>query len=329
MVFECLSSIDCECGMMDGFTENSIRQLKAGIRLGHVPRDSELRPDEDIAWQPESIREILLRPRLADETEVGKRDYAVEVWHDLLSSYSEKFITFPSDTLPAVAGLASRWCRLMNSKYLCGLWANSLLSSLLWMVNIRGQRSIERQTKAEDTGYIAPTWSWAAAQQEVTWANYHYKHVDYLIEIDLQNSGSVYAGPDIFGAVIAGWLSLTGNVMTVTFEKMSSRCGHLTKNGVRSEFTPDEPTVVRSLVGKEVVCLHVSTTKRWPHVYPYLALVLTQVDIDNEAGSDTSLLPDSVKASGHIYRRVGITRRYELIDWSHEKDSERVSLVLI
>jgi hypothetical protein len=76
-----------------------------------------------------------------------------------LGSYSTLNLTFESDKLSAIAGLASRMAKQFKTTYIAGLWRRFLPYCLLWYPHDRSQ-SIRLDE-------YFPTWSWAAVHGEL------------------------------------------------------------------------------------------------------------------------------------------------------------------
>jgi hypothetical protein len=60
------------------------------------------------------------------------RATALRFWDTLLNDYSNRALTYETDRLPALAGLASKVQRLLNSRYLAGIWECDL-HGLMWV----------------------------------------------------------------------------------------------------------------------------------------------------------------------------------------------------
>lgn len=77
-----------------------------------------------------------------------------DLWRHLVTSFTHLGLTKAGDTLPAMAGLASRMFQLegLSHNYLAGLWKHQLLDDLLWSWNRLGPHEINK---------TMPTWSWA------------------------------------------------------------------------------------------------------------------------------------------------------------------------
>ena len=82
-------------------------------------------------------------------------------WTGLVSEYSKRALTEPSDKLPALAGIASRYRNETNDIYCAGIWKANLLTGLKWHV--------PEPADHRPSVYRAPTWSWASVLGEIIW----------------------------------------------------------------------------------------------------------------------------------------------------------------
>lgn len=82
------------------------------------------------------------------------------LWYRILNEYSLRQLSFESDRLDAISGLAERLSRITGDEYIGGMWRSSLVECLQWRPNTqdRGKEAI-RQTR-----HRAPTWSWASCE---------------------------------------------------------------------------------------------------------------------------------------------------------------------
>ena len=85
---------------------------------------------------------------------------ALKKWDKILIDYTLRNLTYPSDRLPAIAGLIAHYSQLMNWTNNWGLWKDHLTIELLWKVfsNTRGPH--------RNTAW--PTWSWISIQSQVS-----------------------------------------------------------------------------------------------------------------------------------------------------------------
>lgn len=152
---------------------------------------------------------------ISDETEVIRwktlrKDY--DPFYKTLEDFSRCDITYPTDRLPAFAGLAQRQQLRTPGTYLAGLWENDLLYGLMWNSNA--------SPSARPSAYIAPSWSWASLNSAVTFDGFlHYPHhlSPRLIDYSISHSST-----DELGMVTSGYLHMAGYMTKVHTEPMSS-----------------------------------------------------------------------------------------------------------
>jgi hypothetical protein len=77
----------------------------------------------------------------------------LNIWDEIATRYTQGFLTYPTDKLVAIGGVAAVIASSLKCQYLAGLWRSELTKQLLWSVIGTGQLS---------SLYIAPTWSWAS-----------------------------------------------------------------------------------------------------------------------------------------------------------------------
>ena len=83
------------------------------------------------------------------------------IWHSIVYSYSRLQLSYPSDILPALQGVATRVATERQTRYLAGLWEDTLIPDLLW-------RNAARYVPEYQEGdYFAPSWSWASSRDAI------------------------------------------------------------------------------------------------------------------------------------------------------------------
>jgi hypothetical protein len=86
-------------------------------------------------------------------------------WHSSIVQYTGRKFTFPIDKLQAIAAVATRYAdQRVSDLYLAGLWRNTLLHDLLWLVKH------PEQNQRVKSGTV-PTWSWASVTGGVAYAD--------------------------------------------------------------------------------------------------------------------------------------------------------------
>jgi hypothetical protein len=127
------------------------------------------------------------------------------VWDDIVQHYSSAALTFGSDRLPALSGIATRQRDVTGDDYLAGMWRRELVMQLLWAVR-------DPQTRKKRPKWRAPSWSWLS----VDGPTYYWAY--WNIPGDLTRGMKKYiyvldawttpAGPDPCGQVDSGQLSI-------------------------------------------------------------------------------------------------------------------------
>jgi hypothetical protein len=83
----------------------------------------------------------------------GKVDFGG--WRDAVSRYSARILTYDTDKLPALSGLASYVAQKRGNSYCAGLWMEDLPGAFFWVANRNCSRPKE---------WRAPSWSWASVK---------------------------------------------------------------------------------------------------------------------------------------------------------------------
>lgn len=246
----------------------------------------------------------------------------LDLWQRLIVLYSEKRITRPSDTLPALAGLAQAWSRhVPTAKYLAGLWSTDLCKGLLWRVN---KSLVDASSALPSQEYIAPSWSWASTRKPVTWDAIDQQHMVSFVTIHIDSSDCRPAGPDPFGRVEAGWLYTTGRIFQAqVVEELNGGLKLSTGPSQAKVFrlTPDDLEHSRTLVGRDVTCLVYSTNP--PLVYSIVILVLAQAPTRYLAP-----LPPAVRKHSHIFQRLGVMTS-DVDGWDYIAHSKELTFYLV
>lgn len=222
LVWECLGMTSCECGSMDRFVGGS-RMLQERRYTAGIPEDIELR-----CGKLERSRELARRRNALDcgIDRQGYNDYALryamlghrpdtteksiyDQWRDLVSQYSRRNLTFETDALPAIGGLATIWsfkCKVPDS-YLAGMWQSDISRSMLWMC-------VDDKTIARPETYLAPSWSWASIRRTVDWLPSTHTPI-YRAAVS-KVSCTLTDADNPFGQVTAGHMDVKGLVVHAT-----------------------------------------------------------------------------------------------------------------
>lgn len=94
-------------------------------------------------------------------------------WYQILSDYGSCELTYFTDALPALSGIAKTFERIMGDEYLAGIWMTDIHVGLLWSVetknsNMSRSKPItapiwnELNVLEQKTALSGPSWSWAS-----------------------------------------------------------------------------------------------------------------------------------------------------------------------
>ena len=195
-------------------------------------------------------------------------------WYKTVEAYSTRALTYESDKLPALSGIAQRTQRLFSSplpnisnRYLAGLWERDLLNGLTW-------RSFpeSRSQVLEQCGI--PSWSWASVQRPVS------RNGEHEIDPDqptarISHVTCTPTGVDPTGDVLDGELVMVGPLIEVTLEydpeqnpdpiEISYYVTNKACNDNRVIIYPDhlfsEPGSLHILAGETIFCLWLGSTR--------------------------------------------------------------------
>lgn len=131
-------------------------------------------------------------------------------WEFLVEEYSRRQITYESDRLPALAGLATSYAEVTGHTYLAGLWREEMPRTLLWTPRP------EARARGPGGGRHGPSWSWASSTDAVQFG------VEADIWISRSSISSVlcqYDPPGSLTVVKKAWVDVDGRVAVVTAQK--------------------------------------------------------------------------------------------------------------
>lgn len=232
MIWECKGDISCECG------ESSVKDMS--MKQAH--------------------HETLTSTTV---------EQAAQAWRLVVSSYCDLNLSFESDKLPALSGLAAKVAAARpGSQYLAGLWSDSIHHDLLWRVAPLYRRLSKNR---RPLNWRAPTWSWASLDAP----------------IDFPPTGTVtrlfqtihgWTSPatgDQWGRVTNGSLTICGSIFPARMEMedsriimtMENRIVVLSRNPARDtrnhihlylDILEDKPLMAELLTGSTISCLRVA-----------------------------------------------------------------------
>ncbi|KAI0121342.1 heterokaryon incompatibility protein-domain-containing protein [Xylariales sp. AK1849] len=149
-------------------------------------------------------------------------------WCMTVHNYCKRNLSFSSDLLPALSGLAMLASKSEPAQYLAGIRRDKVYLDLLWKEDrpcLPEQFDAVQSLEAADKSCQAPSWSWAS-QPRMIW------HVSTLHdalfnnmtmedpekEYEIIQGSATLSGLDPFGAVKGGSLTFTGTIVALPEE---------------------------------------------------------------------------------------------------------------
>jgi hypothetical protein len=103
-------------------------------------------------------------------------------WYRMVTDYSARSVTVPTDKLAALAGLALTFATKTGDVYLNGLWLHGLPEGLLWSPCGFGQGKHKQNSYSTlSPSRQAPTWSWASLDGPLAYPSEKYSYIDAVV----------------------------------------------------------------------------------------------------------------------------------------------------
>jgi hypothetical protein len=142
--WECWSQVSCECT----------------VTPEHSSRDAST---ESVKWRVNMIGNTPLLQQDSVGTQ-SSEDILRQSWCNLIEHYTQLHLSFQSDRLAAISGLATKFSKSFDSdEYICGLWRNDFVRGLTWYVS---SGKMSKPSLLQEV-YIAPSWSWGSVTGEI------------------------------------------------------------------------------------------------------------------------------------------------------------------
>lgn len=161
-----------------------------------------------------------------DLTSLAETQLTTTFWLKLVELFSEKGLTRPEDTLPAISGIVKRLQGRTSARYLAGLWGTNLVEGLTWFARPRPSTGVLPSGKMS-----GPSWTWASVYAKIHYFNRSYGKWSYVCKFV---EGEIRpAGLNPLGAVSFGRVRLSGPFFSYQVD-VSERGG--SGNGLVLEF---------------------------------------------------------------------------------------------
>lgn len=206
----------------------------------------------------------------------------IENWSSIVLAYSDCYLTYDSDRLVALSGLAQLVYADSKIEYIAGMWRQGLAIQLCWYIKVR-------TSAREYKKYVAPSWSWASVPEAIY--GVHLPSYNLIPEqefITVEDIKMEYATDNPFSSITAATLRVSCEFL--------SRATVALAYPFRPSFNPHDVCID----GEKVACI----------IMPDIGLSIDKVLMDVFV-----LLIALVEGSftGLIIRPVGVTGTFERI----------------
>ncbi|TGO07918.1 hypothetical protein BTUL_0237g00150 [Botrytis tulipae] len=136
-----------------------------------------------------------------------------QIWKDIVELYMKSNLTFETDRLVAIGGMANAAAQHIGGKYLAGVWEEDLLPGILWSArNYPSNLSKFTQALLEKYEFTAPSWSWASFNAAIEFPpkNRRIEAIDQFLEILETHVDLAIDNP--FGKACGGYIKLKGDI---------------------------------------------------------------------------------------------------------------------
>lgn len=186
------------------FTNNQIH-----YRCAHEIGCEKVPPDHPLNGHPFVIESRKNEQKQWLQMKSERNDKSIEDWNEILDQYLKTEITRAGDRLIAFSGIARHFAKARKTRYLAGLWEDTLVMDMTWFT-IPGGNSRPQQ-------YIAPTWSWASVKGAI----YDSSIRALPFELQFTTYPSILGvqiktyRDDQFGEVKHGWLEVKAPILRI------------------------------------------------------------------------------------------------------------------
>ncbi|KAI1411203.1 HET-domain-containing protein [Hypoxylon sp. FL1857] len=189
------------------------------------------------------------------------------LWQQLAEHYTSRSLTYETDRLVALAGIATKVARQRHD-YLAGMWRNQLNTSILW----KAAGALSRCHRT--TEYVAPSWSWASVSGKIRFIPLS-KETRFIWNIVDAKCYSAGQNGD-FGKVKSAYLKVRSKVVHVRVEERPQNM----RKGIAQELW-DSGDATWKIRGDEVRYLTVMPAQPSLGVPPPLPTVL-ELDVQSD-----------------------------------------------
>jgi hypothetical protein len=133
---------------------------------------------------------------------------ASDKWRDMVELYTRRQLTYQTDLLPALSGIANRIHD--RGRYVGGSWELGLARDIAWYSPVDCISNDQAVSSHEKDVYIAPSFLWASAKGPVSFLNIEGSTVELMPMFSIDAVSCTPSGLNPLGELSGGSISLTG-----------------------------------------------------------------------------------------------------------------------
>jgi hypothetical protein len=164
---------------------------------------------------------------IAHSTSAGHRQDHFRLWYTMVEGYTRRHLSFTSDALPALSGIATLFSTAHRVKYLAGLWREDLVAGLSWYISSNDYREAPKTRNKDDRAKMdeidaSPTWTWSSVKNAMVKFRVQPSYEDFNNMFEVVEASCVPQSQDnAYGKVGSGQLKLRAPLA-----KILVQCSH-------------------------------------------------------------------------------------------------------
>ncbi|KAF7901614.1 uncharacterized protein EAF01_006913 [Botrytis porri] len=128
----------------------------------------------------------------------------------MVETYSRRSLTYQTDKLPAISGIAKLLHKMTQDDYCAGLWRSQLPEALLWSSGNANREDTESEK-------CVPSWSWASTRS--SGITYDYKDKKFKADIEIISVDMQLSSSNAFGSVFGGKLEVKAVLIPIQVKR--------------------------------------------------------------------------------------------------------------
>ncbi|KAF3075117.1 hypothetical protein CFAM422_003068 [Trichoderma lentiforme] len=230
-----------------------------------------------------------------DGLRASNLDQIRKYWHQIVEEYSGLRISFTSDRLPALSGVARQYGTAHSAdlgRYVAGMWENCFPSELLWYC-----ASASRKIHHRPDSYCGPTWSWISTGNIASYATAAPR--TYPDDLDVLNINFNLDGPDKYASISGATMEVRGYLAPGTLVEVHNAHSDTTSIHFKSmsgnsltfhyDYPLHQPGTRHIPFGSKIYCMKTGFVWGGNHICILLQLVNAEENVYERIGLATNV----------------------------------------